>query len=428
MPGCFVNSVGEVFSDPQRCAKHRRIEGNMDRWMLHSRLSRRSEEEAYGRETWLSMFDNIMTALIGTWYCQSGSVHQVFLDGNSTSSFAIKTIREDGKERITRALLKRDHHDHKTIGCIQWGQGFVLEPFQGCTQTVTWRPRCINSVSRPLLWTRVQQTQDNASTFARRASVSSQGDTVFSGRASMSKSRECSDITVTPNNVCAWSDESFDTREDASHRQRRQTRRSTHVSTDGIAPESDGSCVRQFSIIQGPKRKALSARLPRSGFSPEDIATFSMRQEKLEVEEATLRVREATLTIQEANAAQISLDAARKERAALAAEVEALTRKRIAEQRVVQGYKHEEEKMRAKLVRCREVVAVTVNSIDVMMRKGGNNDEILHAVGIAQAAAAEADEMIAFLDSETTDADSRGLGQVSDTKDETSESPARSWQ
>jgi hypothetical protein len=153
-----------------------------------------------------------------------------------------------------------------------------------------------------------------------------------------------------------------------------------------------------------------------------------MRQEKLEVEEATLRVREATLTIQEANAAQISLDAARKERAALAAEVEALTRKRIAEQRVVQGYKHEEEKMRAKLVRCREVVAVTVNSIDVMMRKGGNNDEILHAVGIAQAAAAEADEMIAFLDSETTDADSRGLGQVSDTKDETSESPARSWQ
>eukprot|EP00927_Polykrikos_kofoidii_P085022 TRINITY_DN9129_c0_g1_i3.p1 TRINITY_DN9129_c0_g1~~TRINITY_DN9129_c0_g1_i3.p1 ORF type:complete len:419 (+),score=67.15 TRINITY_DN9129_c0_g1_i3:77-1333(+) len=347
---------------------------------------------------WSKRFYNAIEALVGTWTCQLGSLYYVTPDTTKQGmTCSVKTVRKNGRTRVTRALIKQ-HEVHSGMIVVTWGQGFVLQTSRDFPRHLTWAPR--RSTGKPFYWMRrspcerwgsggVQGHGDALATTPRKSALVNhpRRDTALakpwkstppsSRRTSFASTMEPPTISRTPRMSMGTGS------------------RTSLGSTVTTSTRNDLASERRLSWGSIGDEDLASA---------EELAALAWREEQLEVRAATLRLREATVNLQEAQSAKRKLAAAHDDRVAVTAEVATLTEKRNSEQELLEDYCAEEERMRRKLECCREVVSTTVASIDHLLGETGAQDDEAHealsaAREEAEAASAQAASILVSLGS-----------------------------
>lgn len=324
--------------------------------------------------------DTPLRVLVGTWTCQLGSTYYVTPDiTKNGKSCSVKTVRKSGRMRVTRALIKENRSRRAGDALVTWGRGFVLETSRGFPDQLTWVPRRING--KPFYWVRAERWGSGG---AASVPIKPRKSGRFSSRrASMCSTRASLSTLAT----------------------------GPRMSTDPEWRSSYGSArmieTQNFSRDEPPSPRGEFAEEELA--TPEELAALALREEQLEVRAATLRLREATVNLQEAQSAKFKLDAARDERLAVTKEASALAKKRETEKGLIAEFQKEESRMRSKLKRCRQVVATTVSSIDLMLREPGEQEDDAHealaaAREEAEVASAQAASMLVSLGAQEDEA------------------------
>jgi len=320
---------------------------------------------------WLSsQTGTCLDGLLGTWEDPMGSTYCVTADGGNEFSCSVKTIRSNGATRVTRGLIKANPKGkRKAAAQVTWGDGFILKTMDARPDELCWIAKTCRGSGKSFQWRRI------------------------AGTNAMYVNTELDEPWCEP---------------ETSHR--------TIIKVPCSA-----------KILQ----KALNGAhaRTRAQYSPDycfpvctqDEASLSWRDANLRarediVLEASLRVREAAVVLREVSADVTQaryqpheFGADELSRKKLSAEVAVLVKKRNSEKVKLQECRKEQEKMKEKLQRCREVVAITVDSVDRMFTEyeadmvlggAGPSDEA-GARFQAEAADAEAKELLKGLDDET---------------------------
>eukprot|EP00927_Polykrikos_kofoidii_P049442 TRINITY_DN43492_c0_g1_i1.p1 TRINITY_DN43492_c0_g1~~TRINITY_DN43492_c0_g1_i1.p1 ORF type:complete len:419 (-),score=84.79 TRINITY_DN43492_c0_g1_i1:102-1358(-) len=351
-------------------------------------------------------------AFLGTWRCQTGSIHNVVADGGGATSCTVRTIREGRRDRVTRLRLKyNDEHGGDSNGHVQWGQNYELEKFKTPLDTVKWAPRDKNCNKKECVWKRVHsvdsQQDTEKHTLVRRPRVVWDNGNIRSRRLLVFRRSD------------SWDSAEEAYRQEELDGYRRMS--SPRASTGDLALDTNDQCKSSQGNSNDSDCTDSTSRISPEGSTLGDNSEVLSCREKHDAEEETIVASDAAMFMDEALTAQMELAAALEERAALAKEVAALKKKRIAEEMLVEDYWHEEEVARKRLARCHDDVATSVGSMDVMIGDDETRAEMLMALEQAKAEAEEAAARIAALDAEEANRDAgycqQRDGLLSDLRD-----------
>jgi len=323
-----------------------------------------------------------LTAMLGVWKDQAGTVYHVTLDEGSETSCSVKTTRADGAVRVTKALIRAGPGGRKAAGRVTWGEGFVLDTNHAGNDQIRWVP-LHNWGGKSFVWTRWEDIGSD-----KDESASTSGQDGWSWAAWQS-----SDATAYSDGPCGWSWSSKShtgVAEESSHDWRRQEWSWSRRCSDSFSrPSTDSSRPGRLSLGSF----ATSPSWTESMDGSSEVPTSQVLVSK------DIRCREPLLNPrcrppQPSPDGSVG-DSAREDQMALAREVENLRAERAAQVAALAQY-HE------KLQRCREVVAVTVNSVDAIyaedeLRELGDQDAAHWHNGSTRAQAKWADAVAAEL-------------------------------
>lgn len=290
----------------------------------------------------------------GTWSCQRGSTYYVVPDEESgPASCSVKTVRPNGQTRVTKALIRAKGRGRKARGLVTFGRNYVLD---------------VDPVSPDVIyWTNMAQPHQGYEWW--RMEDASPADKRRFPQFTFSSDEDVNGLAKLRISNCSTRDG------DPEPRLQRESRATT---------SSDGSYE------------------PRFSFAAED---------RSELRKVTMSLREASLLLRECHNEQREVDGVWQERIALVREISSLEQTRDKHVVSLKRCREEQNFLKRKLRRCRDVVEKTVASVDDIFAEaaaqahsgGGEHSadyarRVRHVRKQASQAEAEATALLAMMD------------------------------